>query len=155
MVCFRPLRFQKKRSIRLQHPGIRQQMNSANFCLDTHPLVWYFTGQKTLSRKAKQIIDEVFAGKNQCFISVIVLLELFHLSLKVRKFSFPQLFKTLQLFNIVIVPLDKVVLSSCFALPKDLDIHDRIIASTSKVNDCILITKDKTLLNVQFLKTVW
>lgn len=130
-------------------------MNSPDYCLDTHPLVWYFTGQKTLSGKAKKILDEVFIGKIKCFIPSIVLLEIFHLSLKVKKFNFPQFLKKLQLSSITIVPLDKTILTKCFTLERDLDIHDRIIAATANVSGSVLITKDRTLCKTLSLKTVW
>lgn len=130
-------------------------MNSPKYCLDTHSLIWYFTGQKTLSAQAKQIIDEVFSGKNQCFISSIVLLESFHVGLKNKKFNFPQFLKTLRLPNIIIVPLDKIVLLTCYQLPRNLDIHDRIISATAMINDCILVSKDRIISKLSKVKTVW
>ena len=125
------------------------------YCLDTHPLVWYLTGQKTLSPKAKQALDDIFFQKNVCFISAIVFLELFHLSLKHKKFIFPQLLNKLRLTNIVVVPLDKIVLRTCYQLPKELNIHDRVICATAKVNNCVLVTKDKEIGKYSGLKIYW
>lgn len=130
-------------------------MNLPKYCLDTHPLVWYFTGQKTLSPKARAILDDLFSGKITCFIPIIVLLEIFHLSLKFKKFNFPKFLETVRLANIIIVPLDRVILETCFALPKNLEIHDRIIAATSTINECILVTKDRELHNLSSLKVIW
>jgi len=117
--------------------------------------IWYFTGQKTLSSKAKRILDEVFLGKYACFIPAIVLLETFHISLKIKKFIFPGFIKKLRLTNVIIVPLDKVILDQCYKLPKNLDIHDRIILATAMVNKCVLLTKDKELKQVSRSKTLW
>lgn len=125
------------------------------YCLDTHPLVWYFTGQKTLSLKACAILDELFSGKITCFIPIIVLLEIFHLSLKFKKFNFHRFLKAIKLPNIIIVPLDRVILETCFALPKNLEIHDRIIVATSNTNECILVTKDRDLHDLSSLKVIW
>lgn len=125
------------------------------YCLDTHPLVWYFTGQKTLSSKARSILDDLFSGKITCFIPIIVLLEIFHLSLKFKKFNFPKFLETIRLPNIIIVPLDKLILETCFTLPKNLEIHDRIIAATSNINDCILVTKDRKLHDLSSLRVIW
>lgn len=130
-------------------------MSSPKVCLDTHPLIWYFTGQKTLSLKAREIIDNVFNQKTDCFISSIVLLESFHLSLKRKDFIFPKFLKSLRLPNILIVPLDKIVLSSCYRLPANLDIHDRVITATSIVNESILVTKDQALHKIRSVKTLW
>ena len=40
-------------------------------------------------------------------------------------------------------------------LPKDWDIHDRIIAATASYYQTTLITRDQTLLNFPDLKTIW
>lgn len=130
-------------------------MNSSNYCLDTHPLVWYFTGQKTLSQQAKQVLDDIFTGKATAFIPTIVLLEAFHVSMKKKEFLFPLFLQRLRLSTISIVPLDKVVLSACFRLPKRLSIHDRIIAATALVSKGILITKDPQIKSITKIKTLW
>lgn len=130
-------------------------MNSPKFSLDTHPLVCYFTGQKTLSSRAKQALDEVFSGRKLCFIASIVLLETFHLSLKNKKFIFPKFLRKLKLPNIIIVPLDKVILTICYRLPKHLNIHDRVIAATAMINKCSLVTKDRQIRKLSSLKTTW
>lgn len=130
-------------------------MSSPKVCLDTHPLIWYFTGQRTLSLKAKGVIDSVFNQKTDCFISSIVLLESFHLSLKRKDFIFTKFLKSLRLPNIIVVPLDKIVLSYCYRLPTNLDIHDRIITATSIVNGSILVTKDPVLRRIRSVKTLW
>lgn len=130
-------------------------MSSPKVCLDTHPLIWYFTGQKTLSSKAREIIDRVFSQKTDCFISSIVLLEAFHLSLKKRDFVFAKFLRSLRLPNIIVVPLDKIVLSSCYRLPANLDIHDRVISATSIANGSVLVTKDQALRKIKSVKTLW
>lgn len=131
-------------------------MNLPKYSLDTHPLIWYFTGQeKKLSVKARKILDGVFSGDHGCFVSTIVLLEAFHLSLRKKEFIFPEFLKSLRLPNIIIVPLDKVVLTTCYGLPKHLDIHDRVITATAKVSRCVLVTKDKMIEKVSKIKTIW
>ncbi len=130
-------------------------MSSSNYCFDTHPLIWYFLGQKTLSNKAKQILDSIFLNKVTCYIASIVLLEAFHLGLKQPKFNFAKFFQTLRISNIIIVPLDKVVLTSCFNLPKNLDIHDRIICATAIATKSTLVTKDATIQKIKSVKYIW
>lgn len=130
-------------------------MSLPKYCVDTHPLVWYFTGEKTLSNKVHKILDGIFTAKAKCFIPTIVILEMFHLSLKFTKFDFPKFLRELRLTNIIFVPLDKVIMEECFHLPKNLEIHDRIIATTAIINGCILLTKDKDLQHLSNLKAVW
>lgn len=130
-------------------------MKSSKYSLDTHPLIWYFSGQKSLSRRAKKVLDRIFSGELLCFLSAIVLLEAFHLSLKKKEFIFPNFLKKLRLENIIIVPVDKIILSSCYHLPKKLTIHDRVIAATAEVNKCVLLTKDKEIQKQTRVQTVW
>lgn len=130
-------------------------MNLPEYCLDTHPLVWYFTGQKTLSRRAKIILDQIFAGQITCYIPSIVLLEAYHVSLKNAEFIFSEFFRRIRLRNIIVVPLDRQVLQSCFILDKNLEIHDRIIAATSLASNSILVTKDRSLTKTAKVKTFW
>jgi len=130
-------------------------MNSSKFCLDTHPLIWYFLGQKTLSSKAKQIIGKIFSIETICYIPSIVILEAFHLSLKQPKFNFTKFFTSLRISNVIIVPLDKIILTACFNLPKNLNTHDRIICATSLATKSILVTKDETIRKLTAIKSVW
>jgi len=127
----------------------------SKYCLDAHPLIWYFTGQKTLSLKAKKIMDKIFSQKTTGYVPVIVLLEIYHLSLKGKKFKFSDFFEKLKLPNIIIVPLDKAVLTTSFSLSKTLNIHDRIICATSLATKSILITKDNAIQKISSIKSVW
>lgn len=130
-------------------------MRRIKYCLDTHPLIWYFTGQQTLSKIAKSTLDEIFVHNASCFIPTIVLLETFHLSLKKPSFVFPKFLDSLRLENITIVPLDAVVLSYCYRLPRNLDIHDRVIAATAQATKATLITKDTVIRNTHVIRTIW
>lgn len=130
-------------------------MNSPKYCLDTHPLIWYVTASPTLSSKAKTIIDDVLSGKAYGYISTITLIEAFQLSLKKKLFKFSQFLKTLRQHTIVIVPLDKAVLTACYKLSSKLDIHDRVIVATAKVVEAALVTKDEKIRKLPDIKTIW
>jgi len=130
-------------------------MISPKYCLDTHPLVWYFTGQPTLSVKAKLILDQVFKARTHGVIPSIALLEMYHLSLRKKRFLFPVVLRKIQLPNITIITLDKAVLTASYHLPKTLNIHDRVIAATAIVTGCVLLTKDAALRSLKQLKTAW
>ena len=71
-------------------------MNLPKYCFDTHVLVWFFRKSKTLSGKAKSILEEAFLGKSISFIPSIVLLEAFRLSLKDPEFIFPKFLEFLK-----------------------------------------------------------
>jgi len=130
-------------------------MNLPKYCFDTHPLIWYFKGSDTLSKKAKLILDQAFSGDLIPFISSIVLLEAFHLSLKDPGFVFPEFVKFLSGAKFVVVPLGDDVLKECFKLPKGINIHDRIVAATAISTYSQLVTKDKILRSNLPLETIW
>lgn len=125
------------------------------YCLDTHALVWYFRGQKTLSIKAKDALDQIFSGNDICFIPTMVILEAFYVSLKHKDFKFPRFFEALKRENIIIVPFDKDILIQSFSLPARLDIHDRIIVAVAKETESILMTKDRVISSFSEIETLW
>lgn len=131
-------------------------MNSQNkYCLDTHPLVWYVTRQSTLSSSAKTILDGIFLRKVPAYLSAIVLLEMFHLSLKRTDFQFPDFLKRLRQSHIHVVSIDQHILSCCYTLPATLDIHDRIIVATAKITHTTLITRDPVIQKTKAVPWIW
>ncbi len=54
-----------------------------------------------------------------------------------------------------IVGFDFPIFQQMLTLPKDWDIHDRIIAATASYYQSTLITRDQILGNFPNLKTVW
>ena len=125
------------------------------FTTDAHALVWYVTGHKILGRKAKQSLETCFAGKTNLIIPTIALLELFHLHLKKPHIPFNSITSIIKRKNIIQFPLSQELLTICYQLPNQLEIHDRIIAATAKVTDTPLITKDKTIAKLALVKVIW
>lgn len=130
-------------------------MKLDNYCLDTHALVWYIRGYSTLSVTAKDIISKIFAGEANGFISTMVILEAFYISLKHKNFNFSKFLEDIKRPNIRVVPFDTKVLAACFELPTKIDIHDRIIAATAVLAGAPLITKDRILRSSFPLETIW
>ncbi|PIU71886.1 hypothetical protein CO176_00600 [Candidatus Woesebacteria bacterium CG_4_9_14_3_um_filter_39_10] len=130
-------------------------MSLPKYCFDTHPLVWYYRESKTLSEKAKLILDEAFSGDLVAFVPSIVLLEAFHISLKDSKFVFSEFVGFLKKAEFIIIPLEEEVLKTCFGLPKEINIHDRIVIATAKISGSRLVTKDRALRSLFPLETIW
>ena len=130
-------------------------MNLPKYCFDTHPLVWHFKEEKTLSSKAKEILDSAFAGDCISFLPSITLLEAFDLSLRDKKFVFPRFAKFLAGAKFIIVPLEEEVLRTSYGLPKKINIHDRAIMATARSTGSQLVTKDKVLRSLFPLETIW
>jgi len=53
--------------------------------VDTHSLVWYFTKDRRLSGRVKEIIREAERGREEIIIPVIVLLEAIAISEKKKE----------------------------------------------------------------------
>ncbi len=126
-----------------------------SYSLDTHSLVWYIRGSSTLSLTAKNVIAKIFAGDANCYISTMVILEAFYVSLKHKNFIFSNFLKSIKRPNIKIIPFDNKVLIQSFSLPAGIDIHDRIIVATAIITNTPLVTKDK-ILRLNFpIETIW
>jgi PIN domain nuclease of toxin-antitoxin system len=130
-------------------------MNLSKHSFDTHALVWYFKGSKTLSKEAKLILDKAFLGDSVAFVSSMVLLEAFHIGLKEKDFVFSDFVKFLSMAKFIVVPLDEDILKIGYRLPKIINIHDRIIISTAIYTDSKLVTKDKILRSSFPRETIW
>lgn len=126
-----------------------------NYSLDTHSLVWYIRGFSTLSLKSKKIIEDIFDGKANCYLSTMTVLEAFYVSLKHDDFIYTNFLKIIDRPNIKVIPFDKKILDQCVELPKGFDIHDRIIVATAVVTNSPLVTKDSTLRNLFPNETIW
>jgi PIN domain nuclease of toxin-antitoxin system len=128
-----------------------------NFVTDTHALLWWFTDNTQLSIKATAIFEKCEKGENVIFIPSIVIAEALSIFDKKRvSFNFKRLFKKINdSENFMIIALDYPILEKMVTL-KDLpELHDKIIVSTAKYLNLPIITKDKTLLNLPNIKTIW
>jgi len=128
-----------------------------NFVTDTHALLWWFIDSPKISPKAIDIFVKCEAGENIIFVPSIVLAEALSIFEKKRiSFDFKKLFKQIdESEKFVIIPFDYPVLQKMLDI-KDLpEFHDKIIVATAKYLDVPLITKDKALQNIFYIKTVW
>ncbi len=122
---------------------------------DSHSLIWYAAAHPALSQTARLALNAAFSGKVKLIIPTIVMLEIFHLCLKKPYLSFKSIIAPLEADNVVLFPLSQELLRFCYQLPKQVEIHDRIIAATAKFANAALITRDPVLAKLPGLKTVW
>lgn len=125
------------------------------YSLDTHAIVWYLLKDKKLSKLAENSVRQVFNKKAIGIVSVMVLLELYYVSLKDKRFDFPKTIEIMKVTNIKIINFDMRILSKAVELPRGLDIHDRIIVATSIITNSQLITRDGVLRNLFPNETIW
>jgi PIN domain nuclease of toxin-antitoxin system len=128
-----------------------------NFVTDTHALLWWFTDSPRISLSAAEIFEKSEKGKNIIFIPTIVIAEALSIFDKKRiSFDFNKLFKKIEdSGNYVLIPLDVPILKKLINLKDIPELHDKIIVSTAQYLNCPLITKDKTLQNLPYLRIIW
>jgi PIN domain nuclease of toxin-antitoxin system len=124
---------------------------------DTHPWVWFLTGNPHLSTKAKSSLS---ASSNLIVVPSIVMLEIKYLYDRKRiSISFDEVVEKAETSeNVVIHPLDIFV--ATFA-PVKLEIHDAIIVGTainlSQQHDepVSLVTRDETITKSGLVPIIW
>lgn len=128
-----------------------------NFVTDTHALIWWFTNNPRLSKKAAGIFGDCENGESIIFVPSIVIAETLSIFDKKRvSFDFKKLLKQINdSEHFVIVPLDSPILMKMVDLKDVPELHDKIIASTAKYLNLSIITKDEVLQNLSHIKTVW
>jgi len=128
-----------------------------NFVTDTHALLWWFTESKKISSKAMEIFERCESGENVIFIPSIVLAEALSIFEKKRiPFDFRRLLKRIEESeNFAIIPLDYPILQKMIDLKDVPELHDKIIVSTAKYLNVPLITKDRSIQNLPFVRAIW
>jgi PIN domain nuclease of toxin-antitoxin system len=124
---------------------------------DTHPWVWFLTGNFRLSPRANAALAD---SSNLIIIPSIVMMEIRYLYQHKRiNLSFEEtLQKVESCANILIFPLDISVVTLS---PTSLDIHDAIIVGTALQSSeelgqpSSLITIDKAITEARLVPIIW
>ena len=114
------------------------------FVLDTHVLIWYFTGNQRLSDTLRDKIDQVRQQGGRLLVPTIVLAEALNSATKGRLvFDFPRLYQLVRdepEFEIVEFGVE--VFDETLRVKEISEIHDRIIVATARFFRASLLTKD-------------
>lgn len=117
-----------------------------NFLLDTHALLWLFDDDDRLSENAKEIITN---PDNKIFISIASFWEIaIKMSLSKLALDIPleQLFDECEKVDINVLNINKKHLHFLTKLPfVHRDPFDRLIICQAIVENCTLVSADKTL----------
>lgn len=128
--------------------------------LDTHTLVWWVSGDQTLSGKAKAVIERELEG-GQIIVSAItaweiaMLVEREKLLLSMDVDSW--LATVAQIEAVRFMPLDIDIAVKSVVLPGEFhkDPADRMIVATARKLAVPLVTKDEKIRAYAHVKTVW
>jgi Uncharacterized protein conserved in bacteria len=127
-----------------------------NFVTDTHSLVWYFTDDPRLSKKALKSFEGT-AKDGQVIVPAVVLAEILFIAQKGRvAIDFRETVARIEaLDNFEIAPLDLEVLRMADSIEAPLEMHDKLIVATALCYDSSLITRDEKITKSRAVKTVW
>jgi len=121
--------------------------DTKNYVLDTHILVWYFTGSPRLKSGIKNQIDKIRQQGGNLLVPTIVLSEALDISEKGRvQFDFGKMYTLIQEepeFEIVGFGLE--IFAETTRLKEIQEIHDRIIVATARFYNSGIFTKDQII----------
>ncbi|MBU2431824.1 MAG: PIN domain-containing protein [Proteobacteria bacterium] len=126
------------------------------YTTDAHSLVWYFTEDPKLSKKALEAFDET-VNEGSIIVPTIVLAEIMFIARKGRiTLTFRQTLAKIETYeNFEIAPLDISILEIADTLEVDLEMHDRLIVATALYFNSDLITKDNQIRDFKAINTIW
>jgi len=128
--------------------------------LDTHTLVWWVTGDTTLSKKALKAIEReqnggsiIVSAISAWEISMLVALGRLVLSMDVSSW----LATVAEIESVRFFPVDVEIAAKSVELPGEFhkDPADRMIVTTARKLAAPLVTKDNKILNYPHVKTIW
>ena len=123
--------------------------DTKNYVLDTHILVWYFTGSPRLKSGIKNQIDKIRQQGGNLLVPIIVLSEALDISEKGRvQFDFGKMYTLIQDEpEFEIVGFGPEIFAETTRLKEIQEIHDRIIVATARFYNAGIFTKDQIIRN--------
>ena len=127
------------------------------YVVDTHAIAWFIAEDKRLSPLAVSILNQAQDGEVQILIPTLVLAELTHIAEKGKvKIAIEEILQQIKLGDgFTVVAFDFPIFQAMLTLPKEWDIHDRIIGGTSSYYQTTLITRDEMLRDSSKIQTLW
>ncbi len=127
-----------------------------NYVTDTHSLVWYFSEDTRLSKKALAIFEESLK-EGIIIVPAVVMAEIMYIAKKGRiTLTFEETLRKINEYeNFDIAPLDVVILKIADKIEANMEMHYKLIVATSLYFGAILITKDELIRESRIVPTVW
>jgi PIN domain nuclease of toxin-antitoxin system len=114
------------------------------YIIDTHVLIWYFTGSKRLSTELKDLIDTCRSQGGRLLVPTIVLAEALNVAERGRvDFDFAELYQLVQDEpEFEVVGFGSEIFEKTMRVQDVTEIHDRIITATGSYYGASVLTKD-------------
>jgi len=129
---------------------------SMNYVTDTHALVWYFTDDLRLGKKASEAFEQT-TDEGIIIVPSIVLAEIIFISKKGRiTLTFDETIKKIVEYkNFDIAALDSDILKIADKIETDMEMHGKLIVATSLYFNAALITRDRRIKESGTVSTIW
>lgn len=126
------------------------------YIIDTQVIIKFLNGVKVINEKADQILKAADKGENIIIIPSTVIFEIGYLYEKKRiPFSLADIEKIIDSsINYVEEKLSLDIIKSAFEIKDIPELHDRLIAGTSRYLNFPLITNDPLILKSSFVECV-
>ncbi|MEJ2619033.1 MAG: type II toxin-antitoxin system VapC family toxin [Candidatus Thiodiazotropha sp.] len=129
--------------------------------IDTHVLVWWVSGKKSLSTTAGKVIQDTLHNGGEVIVSSISAWEIAMLIAKRRLVLSMDIESWLdevnQIDGVRFLPVDNEIAIKSTVLPGEFhkDPADRIIVATARKLAAPLVTADEKIIQYAHVKTVW
>jgi predicted nucleic acid-binding protein len=123
---------------------------------DTHSIVWYFTDDPRLSRRALEVYEKTIK-EGAIIIPTVVLAEIMYIAGKGKiTLTFVETLQKIDSYENFIVPaLDLEILKVAEKIKLNLEMHDKLIAATTLYYNASLITRDPLITKSGACTTIW
>jgi PIN domain nuclease of toxin-antitoxin system len=127
-----------------------------DYVADTHCLIWYFTEDPQLSKKALGAFEGTLK-KGIIIIPAVVLAEVMFIAKRGKiTLTFKETLKRIESYeNFDIAPLDVEILRVADKIEVELEMHDKLIVATALYYNATLITKDRRIKGYGVCPTIW
>ncbi|MBI3245004.1 MAG: PIN domain-containing protein [Deltaproteobacteria bacterium] len=118
------------------------------YVVDTHVLIWYFTGSKRLKPVLREKIDEIRNSNGRLLVPTIVLAEAFDIAEKGRvEFDFVEMERVIREESVFeIISFSPEIFTTVTQVRNVPELHDRIIVATARFYGAGILTKDREIL---------
>ncbi|MBK8985817.1 MAG: PIN domain-containing protein [Chloroflexi bacterium] len=123
------------------------QPEQSLYVLDTHILIWYFSGNTRLSEALKDLIDSARRRGGRLLVPTIVLAEALNIAEKGKvALDFAELYRLVQSEpEFEIVGFGSEVFEKTMQIQDVREIHDRIITATASYYGAGVLTQDQVI----------
>jgi len=127
-----------------------------DYVTDTHSIVWYFTEDSRLSKKALEVFEGTMK-QGVVIIPAVVLAKIMFIAKKGKiTLTFEETLKKIEEYeNFDVAPLDVDILKVADKIEAELEMHDKLIVATALHFNAALITKDRSITDTGLCSIIW